>query len=187
MTDYPSAEFMVDAGFLFYKCGDPGPNSTYMISWASTGDEYKYGRQIPLQAYGGGGRVSGAMGPYDGGASHYGTKFQLIRQSDGSYALRTENGINYVTAVDGGGQIVAPTLQTDRTQVQAWEKFRIEILDDCAYSFQTSEGHWLGMTEGHLNTRSEHSWTNNKFRLHPADFNPFPRIHHEGEVPPPNR
>lgn len=163
---------------LLYKCGDPGPDSAYMIAWANTGDAYKYIRQIPLQAYGGGGLLNGAMGPYSG-ASHYGVKFRLLRQGDGSYALQTENGQNYVTAVGGGGQVVAPVLQTNRTQVQAWEKFRLWILPDCAYAFQTASGHWLGMSEGRLETRISGTSIRdfNRFRLYPADFEPPSRDH----------
>jgi hypothetical protein len=61
--------------------------------------------------------------PYDDWA-----RFRLIRQVDGSYALQTSKGY-YVTAVNGGGVVMGPktpvVLQTDRTQVQDWEKFRI--------------------------------------------------------------
>ena len=35
-------------------------------------------------------------------------------------------------------------LVTDRTQVQAWEKFRFIDQGDCSYVIQTVSGHYLG-------------------------------------------
>ena len=165
-----------DAGtaFLFYKCGEPGPDSFYHISWATGGDPPRAPYDW-LQAYGGGGRVSGAMGLHLLTTPNLqGTTFRLIRQADGKYALQTQNGINFVTAVAGGGQSVAPTLQTNRTQVLAWEKFRLWIMPDCGYAFQTDSGHWLGLIDGRLTTRSQNITGVNKFRLHPANFGPRP-------------
>src|SRR5262245_19021249 len=102
-----------------YKCGELGSGYQYAIVFSG-----------PLRAIDGGGRtkdaVSYALGPatYDDWS-----RFKLIRQSDGFYAFQTSNGINYVTAVNGGGVVMGPktpvVLQTNRTQVQAWEKFRI--------------------------------------------------------------
>jgi hypothetical protein len=64
-----------------------------------------------------------------------------MRQSDGSYALQTSNGRNVVTAIGGGGIAHNPAdfdnLVTDRTQVQAWETFRIVDRGDCTYTIQT--------------------------------------------------
>jgi hypothetical protein len=64
-----------------------------------------------------------------------------MRQSDGSYALQTSNGRNVVTAIGGGGIAHNPAdfdnLVTDRTQVQAWETFRIVDRGDCIYTIQT--------------------------------------------------
>jgi hypothetical protein len=72
-------------------------------------------------------------------------RFTLIRQADGTYALRTPNGINYVTAVGGGGQPPSDeNFHTDATQVQAWEKFRIVDDGHCRYTIQTVNGGFIG-------------------------------------------
>ena len=75
-------------------------------------------------------------------------RFRLMQQSDGSHALLTSNGVNYVTAVQGGGLasggITTDDLVTDRTQVQAWEKFRFVEHGSCTYVIQTATGHYLG-------------------------------------------
>jgi len=53
-----------------------------------------------------------------------------------------------VTAVKGGGLasggITTDDLVTDRTQVQAWEKFRFVEHGSCTYVIQTATGHYLG-------------------------------------------
>jgi hypothetical protein len=139
--------------FWVWKCGDLGSG-------------YQYTIHAPLAysvfAYGGGGRVvtrvdvfvTGAIGtladyarrpvPFDNDWQ----KFKLIQQSDGSYALQTSNGINYVTAIRGGGLSSGGSfydnLVTDRTQVQAWERFRFVDQGDCTYAIQTVSGYYLG-------------------------------------------
>jgi hypothetical protein len=47
--------------------------------------------------------------------------------------------MNYLTAIQGGGLASGDTLATDRTQLQAWEKF--QIVDD---TVQTASGFFLG-------------------------------------------
>ncbi len=138
--------------FNIWKCGNLGSGYQYTIS-APNGFVF---------AYGGGGRVStradvfvfGAIGalndytlrpnPFDNNWQ----RFRLIQQGDGSYALQTSNGINYVTAIQGGGlasgTMLWDDLVTDRTQVQAWEKFRFIDQGDCSYVIQTASGHYLG-------------------------------------------
>jgi hypothetical protein len=140
--------------FYVWKCGDLGSGYQYTIS---TPDGFMF-------AYGGGGRVatrvdvfvSGAIGllsdynlrpaPFDNDWQ----KFRLIQQSDGSYALQTSNGINYVTAIRGGGlpsgTLAYDDLVTDRTQVQAWERFRFVDQGNCTYAIQTNSGNYLGKT-----------------------------------------
>ncbi|MEP7154027.1 MAG: hypothetical protein ABI856_20170, partial [Nitrospira sp.] len=139
--------------FYIWKCGDLGSGYQYTISAVSV----PYGF---LFAYGGGGHVAthidivvaGALGiltdynlrpaPFDNNWQ----KFRLMRQSDGSYALLTSNGINYVTAIQGGGLASGTKtyddLVTDRTQVQAWEKFKFVDLGDCSYAIQTVSGNY---------------------------------------------
>jgi hypothetical protein len=115
--------------FWIWKCGDLGSEYQYTMHARS---ESVFGAVF---AYGGGGRVAtragvvvaGAIGrlndyaqrpvPFDNNWQ----KFKLIQQSDGSYALQTSNGINYVTAIRGGGLSSGgrfyDNLVTDRTQV----------------------------------------------------------------------
>jgi hypothetical protein len=141
--------------FYVWKCGDLGSGYQYTISAKS--DPYGF-----VFAYGGGGRVvtradvfvAGAIGvlndytkrpaPFDNNWQ----RFRLIRQGDGSYAIQTSNGVNYITAIQGGGlpsgTISWDDLVTDRTQVQAWEKFRFVDQGNCTYVIQTSNGHYLG-------------------------------------------
>jgi len=117
-----------------------------------------------LFAFGGGGRVATEAGVFATGAlgvlddynlrptpfDNNWQRFRLIRQSDGSYALQTSNGINYVTAIQGGGLASGTRfwddLVTDRTQVQAWEKFRLVEVGSCTYVIQTVSGYYLGKT-----------------------------------------
>jgi hypothetical protein len=126
--------------FHLWKCGDLGSNWQYAI-WVP------YNGTL-LQAMGGGGRVLDALHAYEAPQSNWG-KFTLIRQSDGSYAIQTANG-NFITAIRGGGLAHGePTwdnLVTDRTQAQAWEKFKFIDQGDCSYVIQTLSGFYLGMT-----------------------------------------
>ncbi len=139
--------------FRVLKCGDLGSGYQYAV----------YAPNGVLFAYGGGGRVggegselirTGAIGvlndytkrpvPYDDNWQ----RFRLIQQGDGSYALQTVDG-HYVTAIQGGGLSSGTTtwdnLVTDRTQVQAWERFRLVDRGDCRYAIQTVSGYYLGV------------------------------------------
>lgn len=125
--------------FRVLKCGDLGSGLTYAISnftWGST-----------LNATGGGGKTEQAM---SAGGIDDSARFTFIRQADGSYAIRTPNSINYLTAVGGGGQPVTLDggFHTDATQVQAWEKFKIVDEGRCLYTIQTSSGDFLGFSPG---------------------------------------
>lgn len=141
--------------FYIWKCGDLGSGRQYTLS--SKSDPYGF-----VFAYGGGGRVNTRDGNFIFGAigvlSDYKNRpvpfdnswqrFLFLRQNDGSYALRTSNGVNFLTAIQGGGLasggITTDNLVTDRTQVQAWEKFRFIENGNCTYVIQTSSGHYLG-------------------------------------------
>jgi hypothetical protein len=127
------------------KCGDLGSGYQYRLrpytsAW--------------LLANGGGGLTKDAL--RSGGPEHL-ARFTLMRQGDGSYALQTSNGINYVTAVGGGGLVQSAAtpdiLQTDRTQIQAWEKFRFVDQGDCTYTIQTVSGYYFGVTGDLFTTR----------------------------------
>jgi hypothetical protein len=143
--------------FWIWKCGDLGSGYQYTIHALSG--------SVPdasVFAYGGGGRVATRDGVFVTGAigrlrdynqrpvpfNNNWQKFKLIQQSDGSYALQTSNGINYVTAIRGGGLSSGgrfyDNLVTDRTQVQAWERFRFVDQGDCTYAIQTVSGYYLG-------------------------------------------
>ncbi len=136
------------------KCGDLGSGIEYFIipnvvpfdGWA-------------LSAPGGGGQVSDAVATGYGGWSE--SRFKLICQPDGTYALQTSNGVNFVTALGGGGEVqeyihchpgfpgacidsITDIFHTDATQVLGWEKFRIADLGDCKYTIQTEKGFFVG-------------------------------------------
>ena len=141
--------------FYIWKCGDLGSGRHYTIRAVSDPHGFVF-------AYDGGGRVNtrdgnfifgalGVLNDYRNRPASFDNRWQqflFMRQNDGSYALRTSNGANYVTALKGGGQasggITWDNLVTDRTQVQAWEKFRFIEHGSCTYVIQTASGHYLG-------------------------------------------
>jgi len=53
-----------------------------------------------------------------------------------------------MTTVEGGGLAGGLNLQTDRTQVQAWEQFKIVEQSNCAYTIQTTSGFYLAVGGG---------------------------------------
>ena len=124
--------------FGLQKCGDLGSAHQYTL-------EKVLGEEGTLNAVGGGGRSTASV---DFLYNDVSSVFTILRQGDGSYALRTSNGMNYLTAIQGGGLASGDTLATDRTQLQAWEKF--QIVDDtvegrdCVYTIQTASGFFLG-------------------------------------------
>jgi hypothetical protein len=132
--------------YYVQKCGDLGPDMEYAIYPSYSGTLWN--------ATAGGGRVKGAIGSdlWENGA-----RFKFIRQPDGSYALQTPNGVNYVTAIQGGGlangTATWDTLVTDRTQVQAWEKFKIVDDGHCMYTIQTVSGFYVGWGGNGISTR----------------------------------
>jgi hypothetical protein len=138
------------------KCGDLGSGYDYYIIAAD-------GRA--LTAANGGGAVSDALvsGKWFGEPDNLEwSRFTLSRQPDGSYALRTSNGANYLTALGGGGQVqeyihchpgfpgacidgLSDIFHADATQVQGWEKFRIVDQGNCKYTVQTVSGFYFGL------------------------------------------
>jgi hypothetical protein len=133
--------------FSVLKSGDLGSGYTYAIRPAGTGIHQATGETISyLTAIGGGGNPTYGMAPWPG-LSQESSGFTLIRQiDDGTYALRTSNGRNVVTAVGGGG--VSPqhdNLHTDATTVGAWERFRFMDQGDATYAIQTNSGWYLGV------------------------------------------
>ncbi len=163
--------------FRIVKCGDPGSAYEYGIMAANGGF---------LGALNGGGRTSDAVRLVN--PTGFETKFKLFRQSDGTYALQTANGKNYVTALGGGGQVqkyaechvglsgaclegFTDIFHTDATQVKGWEKYKVIDQGNCTYAIQTSSGFFMGIYKdpsGHmsLTTRRDGAPTaNEKFQL----------------------
>jgi hypothetical protein len=173
------------------KCGDLGSGFDYYIipnvvpadGWA-------------LSAPGGGGRLSGAV------AMGYGSwpesRFKLMLQPDGSYALQTSSGVNFVTALGGGGQVqvyeqchpgfpgacisgLSDIFHTDATQVRGWEKFRIVDQGSCKYTIQTASGFFFGLyqtSHGMLfTTRRSVISDNEKFELVMSNLGSPPILH----------
>jgi hypothetical protein len=139
------------------KCGDLGDGYEYYILDANG---------TMLTADDGGGHADDyaiVRGWWPGEPSNaQWSRFRLMRQSDGTYALRTSNGVNYVTALQGGGLVEqyvecdpgwfgacidgrTGIFHTDATAVRGWEKFRIVDTGDCKYAIQTSSGFYMGI------------------------------------------
>lgn len=137
--------------FRIVKCGDIGSGYEYGLM---TADGTFLSAQFP------GGRSQGDIGLNSWAGAE--TRFKLIRQNDGTYALQTSNGVNFVTALDGGGQVqkylkcdtglfgaclegYSTIFHTDAKLVQAWEKFRVIDQGNCTYGIQTSSGFYAGI------------------------------------------
>ncbi|MFZ1746711.1 MAG: hypothetical protein WBO24_12055 [Nitrospirales bacterium] len=114
--------------FVVSKCGDLGSGYAYEIKGLGFNNE---------------------LGHTQGGG--LGT-FRLVRQANGSYALQYPNSNHYVTAEGGGGLASGIVLQSNRTQVQAWEQFKFVDQGDCTYTIQTLSGFYIGY--GHRTLKS---------------------------------
>jgi hypothetical protein len=104
-----------------------------------------------MAATGGGGRIKSVISyPGPNSPREWGG-FTLLRQDDGTYALRTASG-NYLTAVGGGGLASgtpeSDNLHTDATWIRAWETFRLIDQGNCTYAIQTVSGFYLASEEG---------------------------------------
>jgi hypothetical protein len=185
------------------KCGDLGSGYQYTVIPADDNILYAAdggGRTDPQETI----KLGGvSQSPERGWA-----RFRFIRQSDGSYALQTYNGVNYLTALGGGGQVqtikacdtfpfgacidsYTNIFHTDATQVQAWEKFRFIDQGDCKYAIQTTSGFFFGLYKqsGHslMTTRRSTITENEKFQLvmhglaSPAILGPMPAQQKPGE------
>jgi len=115
------------------------------------------------------------------------SRFKFIRQPDGSYALQTANGVNFVTALNGGGEVqkylppncgfpgacisgVSTIFHTDATQVRSWERFKFVDQGDCLYTIQTTSGFLVGIyqdSDRHtlMTTRRTQMTDDEKFQL----------------------
>ena len=143
--------------FRMVKCGDLGTDYQYAII---------DNNGVTLSAPDGGGHADslGVVKGYWPGDTpdRSWSRFKLIRQSDGTYALQTANGVNFVTALQGGGLVqkylppdcgtpgacisgTTEIFHTDATQVLAWEKFRFVDQGNCKYAIQTTSGFFVGI------------------------------------------
>lgn len=168
--------------FRIVKCGDLGSGFQYTIVPVN---------DTVISAANGGGRDRGDTivqgiwpgDPPDGAWA----RFTFIRQPDGSYGLQTANGVNFVTALGGGGQVqkylppdcglfsacisgFSTIFHTDATQVRAWERFKFVDQGNCKYAIQTSSGFFFGMykdSNGYLLMTTDRSSIseNEKFQL----------------------
>lgn len=124
--------------FDFLKIGDLGPTSTYVFEGLDGS-----GKTIGFLNATDGGRHSEttALTPQLG--PQYTLAFTVIRQSDGSYALKTSSGY-YVTANAGG--LPGKGYRTDTPQVNNWEKFTLVANEnDCTSLIKTHSGTYLSI------------------------------------------
>jgi hypothetical protein len=144
--------------FYITKVGDLGQEYYYAIRPVFDvyeGDSAVYGRY--LSATSGGGLVVGNAIQVVYGISAT-TKFKLVLLGNGTYAIQTSNGVNYVTADQGGGLAHGSStdgnLQTNRSIAQSWEEFVFTDLFDGTFSIKTSSGFLLGYDlAGNISTR----------------------------------
>jgi hypothetical protein len=140
--------------FYVLKCGDLGDGYKYAIRPAGSGNIPGKGEHVSfLTALGGGNRVAQAMTANNTFKPE--SRFTFERQPDGTYALRTSNGINVVTA-DGGGGLAhgspqADNLQTNRTVIQGWERFKIQEHGSGLYTIQTTSGFFVAVKNDFTN------------------------------------
>jgi hypothetical protein len=151
--------------FWIWKCGDLGSKYRYAI-WDPTNGRF-------MAATGGGGRIKSVISyPGPNSPREWGG-FTLLRQDDGTYALRTASG-NYLTAVGGGGLASgtpeSDNLHTDATWIRAWETFRLIDQGNCTYAIQTVSGFYLASEEGRFSTRIDDINAATKFRLTMIDL-----------------
>jgi hypothetical protein len=106
-----------------------------------------------LTALGGGNRLVHAMAVTP--VMENGSLFLLIGQTDGTFALRTANLVNYVTADDGGGLAHGTpqldNLITTKTVPLAWERFRIQETSTGVYTIQTVSGFYIAVKNDFTN------------------------------------
>lgn len=137
--------------FRIVKCGDVGSGFEYGILDA---EGMFLGAALPNGGSPGDIVRSSWAGPE--------TRFKLLQQNDGSYAIQTSNGVTFVTALGGGGLVqkylkckpgfpgacidnISSIFHTDATQVLSWEKFRFIDQGNCTYAIQTSSGFNVGI------------------------------------------
>lgn len=163
--------------FRIVKCGDIGSGLEYGILAAN-------GSFLKAEPAAGSAQGDLWLDSYAGPQ----TRFKFIRQGDGTYALQTSNGMNFVTALGGGGQVqkylkcnvglsgacldgYSTIFHTDAKQVQAWEKFRVLDQGNCTYALQTTSSFVVGIYKDSggrtlLTTRRDGASTaNEKFQL----------------------
>ncbi|MBV8833964.1 MAG: hypothetical protein JO108_32590 [Acidobacteriaceae bacterium] len=129
-------------------------NHQYAIRRTRTGKIPGKGERLSfLSASNGGGRKVNAMTANSALTSD--SKFRLIPQADGSFAPRTSNAFDLVSADDDGG-LAHGSPQIDnlfatQTQVQDWEKFRIQETSPGEYTIQTVSGFFIAVKNDFTN------------------------------------
>ena len=127
-------------------------NHQYAIRRTRTGKIPGKGERLSfLSASNGGGRKVNAMTANSALTSD--SKFRLIPQADGSFAPRTSNAFDLVSADDDGG-LAHGSPQIDnlfatQTQVQDWEKFRIQ--ETSRSEIQTVRGFFIAVKNDFTN------------------------------------
>lgn len=140
--------------FYITKLGDLGSGYYYALRPVFptyTGNNpQNYGRY--LSATSGGGLTTGNAIEVVYGLGIT-TAFKLTKFSAaGDFTLMTSNGVNYVTAAQGGGLAHGSSadgiLHTDNKSPSTWETFAIIDLADGTYAIKTFSGFLIGVDEG---------------------------------------
>jgi hypothetical protein len=158
--------------FVLRRCGNLVPGLYFIIpvihTWA------------PIVANNGGNLTQNTLSIFgETDAPLDWARFNLVVQPNGSYGVQTTTG-NYLTAVNGGGlDYGTPTsdnIQTNRTEVEAWEQFKFVEIGDSTYAIQTVSGYYLGQrtfgqgSEGEFSTDISDINAALRFWLVPADL-----------------
>ena len=158
---HPTRAFHTDATvastwekFYLLKTGDLDSGHQYAIRPTGTGNIPGKGQTLSyLTANNGGNRILNAMTANSPLVDN--SKFRLVKQPDGSFAIRTPNGFTVVTADNGGGLAHGTpqmdNLITTKSIVQDWEKFRFAEVSPGEYTIQTISGFFIGVKNDFTN------------------------------------
>jgi len=98
------------------------------------------------------------------------SKFNLIKQPDGSFAIGTRLDPYLVTADDGGGLAHGTSqmdnLITTQTEVKDWEKFKINETSPGEFTIQTVSGFFLGVKDDLSNISTRISFPDEAPSIH---------------------
>jgi hypothetical protein len=142
--------------FYITAVGNLGSLYSYAIRPVASGyigdAPAEYGRYLSATAGGGLTTGNAIQAVYGLGIT---TRFKLVLLGNGLYAIQTSNGVNYVTADQGGGLAHGSSsdgnLQTNRVAAEAWEQFEFLAQADGTYAIKTSSGFYVGVEESGVN------------------------------------